>query len=172
MNETFLKSTEEVVGCLFLCGATISVCAYAMFLCYAIYDYQDEKPTEEKNPVDLLVKDLMNSEFWLVYHNCLIGIVSLFAPPITSNIVYLISYINVFLIDFHQISLLILIYIKHIYVFYPDECVNVNVSVMRQKSIIWKFVLTLCSIFLSFLVPSSHVPQAYQMLAKGADYER
>ena len=172
MNETFLNSTEEVVGCLFLCGATISVCAYAMFLCYAIYDYQDEKPAKEKNPVDLLVKDFMHSEFWLVYHNCLIEIISLFAPPITSNIVYLISYINVFLIDFHQISLLILIYIKHIYVFYPDECVNVDVSIMRQKSIVWKFILTLCSIFLSFLVPSSHVPQAYQMLAKGADYER
>ena len=145
---------------------------YAMFLCYAIYDYQHEKPSGEKSPIDVLMKDFLHIEFWMVYHMSLIDIISLFTPPITSNVVYLISYINVFLIDFHQISLLILIYIKHIYVFYPDECVNVNVSVMRQKSIIWKFVLTLCSIFLSFLVPSSHVPQAYQMLAKGADYER
>ena len=172
MNETFLNSTNEVVGSLFLFGTTIFVCAYAMFLCYAIYDYQDEKPPEEKNPIDLLVKDLMLSEFWLVYQNCLIEIVSLFAPPITSNVVYLISYINVFLIDFHQISLLILIYIKHIYVFYPDECVSVDVSIMRQKSIIWKFTLTFFSLFLSFLVPSSHVPWAYQMLAKGANYDR
>ena len=172
MNETFLNSTEEVVGCLFLCGATISVCAYAMFLCYAIYDYQDEKPTDEKNPVDLLVKDLMNSEFWLVYHNCLIEIISLFAPPITSDVVYLISYINVFLIDFHQISLLILIYIQHIYVFYPDECVNVDVSIMRQKSIIWKFILTLFSLFLNHLFPSAEVPVTYQLLTKGVNYDR
>ena len=50
MNVTFLNSTEEVVRCLFLCRTTVSVCAYAIFLCYAIYDYQDEKPTEEKKP--------------------------------------------------------------------------------------------------------------------------
>ena len=172
MNVTYLNSTEEVLGCLFLCGTTIFVCAYALFLCYAIYDYQDEKPIEEKSPIDLLVKDLMHSEFWLLYHNCLIEIVSLFTPPITSNIVYLISYINVFLIDFHQISLLIVIYIQHLYIFYPDECVNVDVSIMRQKSIVWKFILTLLSIFLTFLVPSPHVPRAYQMLAKGANYDR
>ena len=56
MNETFLNSTEDVVGCLFLGGTTFSVCAYSIFLCYAIYDYQDEKPVEEKSPIDLLIK--------------------------------------------------------------------------------------------------------------------
>ena len=172
MNVTYLNSTEEVLGCLFLCGTTIFVCAYALFLCYAIYDYQDEKPIEEKSPIDLLVKDLMHSEFWLVYHICLYEIISLFTPTINSNVAYLISYISVFLVNFHQMSLLITIYIQHLYVFYPDECLNVDVSIMRQKTIIWKFILNLSSLFLSFLVPSPDVPWAYQILTKGATYNR
>ena len=172
MNVTFVNSAEDVVGCLFLCGTTIFVSAYAIFLCYAIYDYQHEKPTEEKGPIDLLMKDLLHIEFWMVYHISLIDIISLFTPPITSSVVYLISYINVFLINFHQISLLILLYIQHLYVFYPEECSNVDASIMRQKTIIWKFILTLFSLFLSFLVPSADIPWAYQILAKGANYDR
>ena len=172
MNETFLNSTEEVVGCLFLGGTTFSICAYAIFLCYAIYDYQDEKPAEEKSPIDVLVKDLLHSQFWLLYDICLIGLISLFTPPIDSSLVYLASHISVFLLNFHHISLLILLYIQHLYVFYPDECSNIDVSIMRRKSLIWKFILTVFSLFLSYLVPSQEVPVAYQMLAKGANYDR
>ena len=172
MNETFLNSTEEVVGRLFLGGTTFSVCAYAIFLCYAIYDYQDEKPAEEKSPIDVLVKDLLHSQFWLLYDICLIGLISLFAPPITSSMVYLVSHISVFLINFHHVSLLILLYIQHLFIFYPDECANVDVSIMRRKSLIWKFILTFFSLFLGYLVQSSEVPLAYQMLAKGANYDR
>ena len=160
------------MGCLFLCGATISVCAYAMFLCYAIYDFQDEKPAKEKNPVDLLVKDFMHSEFWLIIHICLVEIISLFAPPITSDSAYLASYISVFLIDFNLMSLLILLYIQHVYIFYFDLVANVDVSIMRQKSIMWKFLLTFFSLFLDFLFPSPDTPMAFQMLAKGAIYDR
>ena len=172
MNETCLNSTEEVVGCLILGGTTISLCAYAIYLCYAIYDYQDEKPAEEKSPIDVLVKDLLHSQFWLLYDICLIGLISLFAPPITSSMVYLVSHISVFLINFHHVSLLILLYIQHLFIFYPDECANVDVSIMRRKSLIWKFILTFFSLFLSYLVPSQDVPVAYQMLAKGANYDR
>ena len=172
MNATILNSTEEVVGHLFLAGIIFFVCAYAIFLCFAIYDYQDEKPDEEKSPIDLLKKDLMNSEFFLMYQICLIEIISLFTPPITSTVAYLISHINVFLVNFHQISVLILLYIQHIYVFYPDECANLDVSIMRRKSIIWKFVLTFFSLFLSCLVPSKTAPWAYQLLAKGENYDR
>ena len=172
MNETFLNSTEEVVGCLFLGGTTFSVCAYAIFLCYAIYDYQDEKPDEEKSPIDVLVKDLMQSQFWLLYSICLIGLISLFTPPITGNMAYLVSHTSVFLVNFHHMSLLILLYIQHLYVFYPDECANVDVSIMRRRSLIWKFILTFVSLFLGYLVPSPGVPMAYQMLAKGANYDR
>ena len=172
MNETFLNSMEEVVGHLFLGGTIFSVCAYAIFLCYAIYDYQDEKPTEEKSPIDLLVKDLTHSAFWLIIHICLIEIISLFTPPIASDMAYLSSYISVFLIDFHLISLLILLYIQRIYIFYFDLVVNVDVFIMRQKSIMWKFILTFFSLFLDFLVPSPDTPMAFQMLAKGAKYDR
>ena len=172
MNETFLNSTEEVVGSLFLGGTTLSVCAYAIFLCYAIYDYQNEKPNEEKSPIDLLVKDLMHSQFWLLLNICLIEIISLFTPPITCNGTYLVSYISVFLLNFQQISVLILLYIQHIYVFYPDECANVDASIMRRKTIMWKFILTCFSIFLDCLVPSPEAPGAYQVLTKGANYDR
>ena len=139
---------------------------------YAIYDYQDEKPAEEKSPIDLLLKDYMHSEFWLLYHNCLVEMISLFTPSITCNIAYLVTYISVFLVNFHQISMLILLYIQHLFVFYPDECVNVDVSVMRQKSIIWKIILTLFCLFLNYLFPSAEVPVTYQLLKKGVNYDR
>ena len=172
MNVTILNSTEEVVGHIFLAGTIFSVGAYAIFLCFAIYDYQDEKPAEEKSPIDLLKKDLMNSEFFLMYQICLIEIISLFTPPITSDSAYLASYISVFLIDFHLMSLLILLYIQHICIFYFDLVANVDVSTMRQKSIMWKFILTFLSLFIDFLVPSPDNPLAFQMLAKGASYNR
>ena len=43
-------------------GTTVLVCTYAIFLCYAIFDYQDEKPYDEKSPIDVLLKVI---KFWL-----------------------------------------------------------------------------------------------------------
>ena len=172
MNVTIFNSTEELVGRLFLGGTAFSACAYAIFLCHAIYDYQEEKPSEEKSPIDFLVKDLMHSEFWLLYHISLVQIISSFSPPITSNVAYLISHMQVFLLNFYQASFLVLLYIQHVYIFYHNEFVNVDFSVMRQKSIIWKFILTLFSLFLSGLCPYAEVPMAYQVLTKGAIYDR
>ena len=63
MNSTLWNSTEEVVAHLILGAVTILVYAYAIFLCYAIWDYQDEKPKDEKRPTDVLIKDLKHSEF-------------------------------------------------------------------------------------------------------------
>ena len=141
-------------------------------MCYAVYDYQDEKPAEEKSPIDVLVKDLLHSEFWLLYNICLIVLISLFTPPIPSNMAYLVSHVSVFLVNFHHISLLILLYVQHLYVFYSDEFANVDVSVMRRESLIWKFILTFFSIFLGYLVSTPEVPVAYQILTKGANYDR
>ena len=172
MNATFFNSTEELVGHLCLGVIILLVCSYSMFLCFALYDYQEEKPNEEKSPIDHLIKDLMHCQFWLLFCICLSQIISLFTPPITSNVSYLITYIFVFLLNFHQISLLVLIYVQHVYVFYPDEFVNIDVSIMRRKSIIWKFILTFFSLFLSYLVPSSEAPMVYQLLAKRANYDR
>ena len=172
MNATFFNSTEELVGHLCLGGIIILVCSYSIFLCSALYDYQEEKPNEEKCPLDLLVKDLMHAQFWFLYHTCLIEMISLFTPPITSDITYLITYIFIFLLNFHIISLVVQLYIQHIIVFYPDDFANVDVSVMRRKSIIWKFILTFSSIFLNCLFPSSEVPHTYQLLTKGVNYDR
>ena len=172
MNVTIFNSTEELVGQLFLGGTAFSVCSYAIFLCHAIYDYQEEKPIEEKCPIDFLVKDLMHSEFWMLYHVCLVQIISLFSPPITSNVAYLISYMQVFLLNFYQTSFLVLLYIQHVYIFYHNEFVNVDFSIIRRKTIMWKFILTLSSLFLNCLVPSLEVPMAYQILTKGAIYDR
>ena len=108
MNETFLNSIEEVVGCLFLGRTTFSVCAYTIFLCYAIYDYQNEKPNEEKSPIDLLVKDLMHSLFCLLFKICLIGIISLFT--LQSHLMALIWFLT--FLFFCQISN------KHLCLFY------------------------------------------------------
>ena len=172
MNATFFNSTEELVGHLCLGGIIILVCSYSIFLCSALYDYQEEKPNEEKNPIDLLVKDLMHAQFWFLYHTCLIEMISLFTPPITSNVTYLITYIFIFLLNFHIISLLVQLYIQHIIVFYPDDFANVDFSIMRRKSIIWKFILTFFIIFLNCLFPSSEVPHTYQLLTKGVNYDR
>ena len=172
MNATFLNSPEEVVGRFCLGGTTFFVCGYSIFLSYAIYDYQEEKPNEEKNPIDLLIKDLMHAQFWFLYHTCLIEMISLFTPPITSNVTYLITYILNFLLNFHIISLLVQLYIQHIIVFYPDDFANVDFSIMRRKSIIWKFILTFFIIFLNCLFPSSEVPHTYQLLTKGVNYDR
>ena len=57
-------------------------------------------------------------------------------------------------------------------IFYFDLVANVDISIMRQKSIIWKFILTFLSLFIDVLVPSPDNPLAFQMLAKGASYDR
>ena len=172
MNATFLNSTEEVVERFCLGGTAFFVCTYSIFLCFAIYDYQEEKPNEEKGPIDLIVKDLMHSQFWYLLCLCLIEIITLFSPPITSYVSYLITYVFIFLITFHQISVLVQLYIQHIYVFHPDEFVNIDAATMRRRSIVWKFILTFFSISLNCLFPSSEVPAVFQMLTKGGNYER
>ena len=60
MNSTLWNSQEEVVWSFILAPVAIFVYGYAMYLNYAIYDYQDEKPKEEKSPTDILIKDIKN----------------------------------------------------------------------------------------------------------------
>ena len=56
MNLTVWNGTEEMVGSFILAALTLFVHGYAIFLSYAIYDYQDEKPEHEKSPTDVLIK--------------------------------------------------------------------------------------------------------------------
>ena len=71
------NSTEESIGYLFLGGISLSLHGYALFLCAAIFNYQDEKPSHEKSPFDVLIKDLMNSQFWTLYGLGLIQIIAI-----------------------------------------------------------------------------------------------
>ena len=98
--------------------------------------------------------------------------ISIFTPPIVSNFSYLNTYLSVFLLHFHLVSLLVLLYIQHIYVFQPDDFLNIDLTVMRRKSIVWKVFLTCLFLTLSILFPMTETPLAYQMLTKGAIYDR
>ena len=68
MNVTIWNTAEETVSSFFLGGATVFVHCYAIFLCSAIYDYQDEKPCEEKGPDDIQLKDLMTAQSYFLYY--------------------------------------------------------------------------------------------------------
>ena len=174
MNRTLWSSTEEAIGHFFLGGILVGLYSYAIFLCYAVYDYQDEKPPAEKSPLDILMKDLMNAQFYLLYYIGLIQFISLFSPPITSSdIMYWISHSCIFISNFHAVSYLSLLYIQHVYVFQPDDFKSVQVSSMKCKSLLWKIVLTIIAILLSISVPIETPPILFQLLTKGAaDYNR
>ena len=60
---------EEVIGFI-LAGITVCVNAYAIFLCFAIYDYQDEKPSADKSPIDVFVKGWLISDHIIHGNNC------------------------------------------------------------------------------------------------------
>ena len=78
MNITsHLNSTEELIGYFFLGGISLSLHGYALFLSAAIFDYQDEKPDQEKSTFDFLIKDLMNSQFWSLFGWGLIHIIAI-----------------------------------------------------------------------------------------------
>ena len=174
MNSTIWSSTEEAIVSFILAPITILIFAYAIFLCYAIYDYQDEKPKDEKSPTDVLIKDIKHVEFWFLYFFGLIWFISLFTPPIISILVYFISYIFIFLMNFYSVSWLVFLYIQYVYVFQHEQFLNVNVSSMRWKSLVWKFLLTFLDLSLSIAFPIQQIPMpCYQMLlSKGKQCDR
>ena len=63
MNETLWNSAEEAVGQFALAGVVIFLHGYAIFLCSAIYEYEDEKPNSEKGPIDVHIQDFNKSSF-------------------------------------------------------------------------------------------------------------
>ena len=163
-----------MVGSFVLATVTIFVHAYAIFLCYAIYDYQDEKPANEKSPTDILNKDLKNTEFWCLYGSFLIQFISLFTPPITSTFVYLVSHTIIFSMNFYSVSWLVSNYIQYIHIFHYDIIMDVNISVLRWKSFGLKLFLTFLSLLLNIAVPfpETMTPLFFKMLSKGIHYER
>ena len=118
-------------------------------------------------------KDLMVATFWFLYFNCLTQFISLFIPPTIKsyNIAYWVSYVIIFLMHFHSISLLMLLYKNYVYIFKPDEF-DENTSTLRLKTFIWKLILTVIAISIGIACPSKVVPVSFRMWSKGKSYER
>ena len=172
MNETIWNTTSEAFVHFFLGGITIFIYTYAIFLCYAIYDYQDEKPDNEKCPLDHQLKHWMNSQFYYLFYLGLVQFISLFSPPILLNISYFICYIGVFLLHFQVSTIFVYMYLQYVYTFQPQDFVNVQNSTLRKKCLIWKFLLTLIILLLSILFPLEEQPIPFQLLSKGEMYDR
>ena len=132
---------------------------------------QDEKPHDEKSPLDILSKDMMLVQFCLLYNQSLVQFISLFTPPITSWIAYFASHFCIFYTVLHTISAFVSLWFQYSHIFYPEKD-DVNVSTMRLKSWIWKIGLTAFSILLNYLVPLEDVPLTFEIFSKGNSYER
>ena len=174
MNFTIWNDTNEVVASFVLAAVSIFVHAYAIFLCFAIWDYQDEKPKEEKSPSDVLIKDIKNVEFWYLYLSVLVQFISLFTQSINSNFVYLIAYLQVVVMNFYSVSWLVYLYIQYVYVFQNKEFESVNVSSMRWKSLGWKSLITIISLILNIAIPTPENmnPYFFKILSKRNYYNR
>ena len=172
MNLSLWNTTEKAVLNSFLGGSTLFVYFYAIFLCYAIYDYQNEKPKEEKCLIDHQIKDWMNSRFYFLYYSGLVQFISIFTPPITNDLAYWITYVGILNLNFEVVSTFVYFYIEFVYVFHYDTIKVVHVSTLRRKSLAWKFILTFISIFLNIGFPMQEKPATFQWLTKGKYYDR
>ena len=172
MNETIWNTTSEVYVHFFLGGITILFYTYAIFLCFAIYDYQDEKPNNEKWILDHQIKDWMTSQFCYLFFVGWVQFISLFTPAAPLNICYFSSYVVVFLLHFLVSTIFVYMYIQYIFTFQPQDTVNIQSSTLWKKALIWKFILTLFILLLSILFPFEEQPIPFQLLSKGQKYDR
>ena len=172
MDETIWNTTSEIYLHFFLGGITILFYTYAIFICFAIYDYQDEKPHDEKWILDHQIKDWMTSQFCYLFFVGLVQLISLFAPAAPLNISYFICYIGIFLLHFHVSTIFVYLYLQYIYTFQPQDFVNVQNSTLRKKCLIWRFLLTLIILLLSILCPLEKQQIPFQLLSKGQKYDR
>ena len=173
MNELIWLTFSEVIGYILLGGIIVFVYSYGMFLCCAVYDYQDEKPKEEKCFLDYDIKIWMNSQFYFVYYVGFIQFISLCAAPITLNsFVYPICFLGVFLFHLQCVSYFTYLYVQYIYTFQPDDIKDIETSSYKKKSLFWKFFLTCFTQLLSILFPLEDKPILFQILTKGVKYNR
>lgn len=175
MNETIWFTPSEAIGHFFLGLITIFIYCYAIFLCYAVYDYQDEKPEEEKCLLDYEVKDWMNCQCLLLYYTGFVQFISLFTftkPIASNNFVYIVCYLGVFLFHFQCVSVFVYLYFQYVHTFQPDDIKDVEPSSYRWKSLLWKFFLTCFTLLLSILFPLEDQPILFQVMTKEAKYDR
>ena len=172
MNSTLWDSTEEAFRHFFLGGVIFLTYFYAIHLNYAMHDYQNEKPSEEKGPIDIEFKDMTTITNCLLYVIGFIQFISVFIPPVTFDIVYLVTYMSLFLSNFYIVSWLVYLYILNLYVFYPDTVKDISLSTIRLKSFLWKIFLTIMYTVISAICPFEEQPLVFQFLTKGKQYDR
>ena len=180
MNTTLWNNhstPEAIVHAMFGLGSMI-LHFYAIFLCCAIIDYQDEKPQNEKSSFDVLTKDFLRSKLCLLYFWTYVQLISLFTPPhITGlqNFFYLLTYLGVFLGNFDNCVTLVTLYVKYVFTFQPDDVENLQIKKLRTKTFIWKILLSIIAILLNVMVQLSDDNQGtlvFKLLAKGQIFER
>ena len=137
-----------------------------------MHDYTDEKPVNEISPIDTEFKDMNTTTSCLLYFVGFIQFISVFIPPVSFEIVYLITHISLFLASFYIVSWLVYLYILNLYVFYPDTVKDIPISTMRLKSFLWKLLLTVIYMAISIICPIEDQPLAFQFLTKGKQYDR
>jgi len=137
-----------------------------------MHDYTDEKPANEKSPIDTEFKDMNSTTTCLLYFVGFIQFISVFIPPVSFEIVYLITHISLFLANFYIVSWLVYLYILNLYVFYPDTVKDIPISTIRLKSFLWKVLLTVIYMVISIICPIEDQPLAFQFLTKGKQYDR
>ena len=172
MNSTLYGSPEEALGHFFLGGVIFLTYFYAIYLTCAMHDYTNEKPTEEKGPIDTEFKDMTTTTNCLLYLIGFIQFISVFIPPVTFEIVYLITHLSLFLANFYLVSWLVYFYILNLYVFYPDTVKDIPLSTIRLKSFLWKILLTIIYMVISAIFPLEDQPLVFQFLTKGKQYDR
>ena len=166
MNITNWNDTEEVVVHIFLVAISFPMHLYVLFLTSAIFDFQDEKPKDQKTPFDVLIKDLIRTMFWLAYIIGHIQFISFFTPPLNNKIAYWFSYLMVFINHFTLASILVTVYIQNVFTFQPDDIEGIEVTTLRYKCMVSKLILTFVSMVLSILVPIETDPIVFQWLDK------
>ena len=173
MNTTNWNNTEELVVYTIFGALSFSIHLYVLFLTSAIFDFQDEKPNEEKSPFDILIKDLMRTLFWVAYFIGHIQFISFFTHPLNNGFVYLLSYCGVFIIHFTMATILVTVYIQNVFTFQPDDIEGIDVTTLRHKSMVAKLILTFVAMVLSMLMPIETEPLVFQWLDKDrTSYDR
>ena len=173
MNITNWNDTEDVVVHIFLVAISFPIHLYVLFLTSAIFDFQDEKPKDQKSPFDVLIKDLIRTLFWVAYILGHIQFISFFTPPLNNEIVYWLSYFMIFSNHFTLASILVTVYIQNVFIFQPDDIEGIEVTTLQHKSVVSKLLLTFVSMVLSILMPIETEPLVFQWFDKDrTSYDR
>ena len=171
MNTTLTNTTEEAFIHVILIGTTLFVHCYSICLLYAMYDYEDEKPDSEKELVDIHLKDCIQSQLYFLYYHGFIQFISLVTPPLTFDLVYQLSHLNVFFIHFSAASCFVYLYVLYEHTFHFDAVKNIPTSRMRWICFVLKLLLTIIAVFVSIVIPLEIQPVGFQMLTKGKTYD-